>query len=324
MENKENNKDKEQEEIEKIENNDNNVKSDEDLNKYYRSFKGTFQKLKPMAIPSPELCATINNRYQNNFNIQEFFEHIEKITTENAGLLNNSLSSLANLVHAKSQDNLGKTDTIRSNRKNLTTGDAGLNKTYRSYFKFAKKKINPNNDVFTSNIPSNSIPIPDIEIPDIPPIEELPSRDPLSLGIYYHNRKQYDIADYYFTLSSVDNNAIGLYIHGMYLKYGHGISGCSPDLGFQYLLKSAESSIQSIPTTNKSNMRIASTMPKFSPTSVIDENVNKIFDVKEEVDTDGKKKLKEEELDEDQQDLLKPQIVPLNDMQDDGKKFLNN
>jgi len=308
----------------------------EDLNKYYRSFRGTFQKFKPMAIPSPELCATINNRYQNNINIQEFFEHIETITTQNAGLLSSSLSSLANLVHGNqdSQEDIRKAGTLRKKKLlNPNTGDAGLSKTYRSYFKFAKKKVNTKNEVFVSNIPSNSIPIPNIEIPDIPSSEELASRDPLSLGIYYHNHKQYDIADYYFTLSSADSNAIGLYIHGMYLKYGHGISGCSPDLGFQYLLKSAEASIQSIPTANNNNNnnntnnRIASTdgegvneneqKKEVATTSINTKDIlgNKEVSIEEESPSSGKGK-----LEEDQQNLLVVHKSQLNDIKGIYKK----
>jgi len=265
------------------------ISPSDDINKYYQSFSGTLQRIKPMAVPSAELCATINNRYQNNINIQEFFDRLEKITAQNAYAINNSLSSLVNLVHDSTNniyssnnnihgsqngsfnesfhnsthgsrdDIVAKSDALKNPKKLLNQGDAGLNKNFRSYFKFAKKKIRHNSEAFISNITTNTIPIPNIVVPPVPSIDELPQRDPLSLGLYYHHRGQYDIADYYFTLASVDNNAIGLYLHGMYLKYGYGISGCSPELGFQYLLKSAEASIQSIPTVNKGNTRVAST-----------------------------------------------------------------
>jgi len=283
-----------------------------DLNKYYQSFSGTLQRFKPMATPSPELCATINNRYQNNINIQEFFERLEKITNQNAYAINNSLSSLVNLMHGTNSSFSGSTpelsnasrdrldysrgNSLRHPKKTLNPGEAGLNKNYRSYFKFAKKKFNHNNQVFVSNITTDTIPIPKITVPSLPPVEELPLRDPLSLGIYYHNHKQYDIADYYFTLSSVDNNPIGLYIHGMYLKYGHGISGCSPELGFQYLLKSAEASIQSIPTVNKNITRMASTL------GLIDENEVKL-----------KNKKKGKEINGSHSDFLKLYKVQFND-----------
>ncbi|OUM62669.1 hypothetical protein PIROE2DRAFT_61739 [Piromyces sp. E2] len=240
--------------------------TEEDLNKYYQSFSGTLQHFKLMTIPSAELCNTISNRYHNNINIQEFFEHLEKITTKNAYAINNSLSSLVNLMHGKSSSQLeinsgssSHVNSLRHPKKALNTADAGLNKNFRNYFKYTKKKFNHNNKVFVSNITNDTIPIPSIILPNIPSQDELPMRDPLSLGIYYHNHQQYDIADYYFTLSSIDNNALGLYLHGMYLKYGHGISGCSPELGFQYLLKSAEASIQSIPTMKK-NARMGSTL----------------------------------------------------------------
>jgi len=229
-------------------------------------------------MPSTELCNTINNRYHNNINIQEFFEHLEKITTQNAYAINNSLSSLVSLMHGSSRSfssqldvNSGSNhgDALKHPKKGLNNVDAGLSKNFRNFFKYTKKKFNHNNSVFVSNITNDTIPIPNINLPCLPSVEELAMRDPLSLGIYYHNHQQYDIADYYFTLSSIDNNALGLYLHGMYIKYGHGISGCSPELGFQYLLKSAEASIQSIPTVNRNNMHMTSKL------GTIDEDHNR-------------------------------------------------
>lgn len=288
----------------------------DDINKYYQSFSGTLQRFKPMAAPSAELCATINNRYQNNINIQEFFDRLEKITAQNAYAINNSLSSLANLVHASTSniyssstnvnsnhsgsfndsfhdnangsrdDIVPKSDALKNPKKLLNQGDAGLNKNFRSYFKFAKKKIKHNTEEFVSNITTDTIPIPNIQVPTVPSIEELPQRDPLSLGLYYHNRQQYDVADYYFTLSSVDNNAIGLYLHGMYLKYGYGISGCSPELGFQYLLKSAEASIQSIPTVSKGNGRTSMIVPLEEANNMKGKNVQ-TTNLNDEIDDDN-------------------------------------
>jgi TPR repeat protein len=94
------------------------------------------------------------------------------------------------------------------------------------------------------------LPIPPLlkQAPPIP-IEEVDPKDPLAIGLYYHEKNCLDVAAYYFSISAASGNPIGLVLYAITQRHGWGVQK-NETLAVKLLQEATQSAIQDLETLN--------------------------------------------------------------------------
>jgi TPR repeat protein len=72
-----------------------------------------------------------------------------------------------------------------------------------------------------SSLPKPLHPPPQLQTaPSIP--DYIDSKDPLAIGIHYHEVSQFELSAYYFSIAAARGDATGLFLYAISMRHGWG------------------------------------------------------------------------------------------------------